>query len=122
MNKKMIWYIISVATAPVIFWVYWNSDLVCLPRAIFSSFIFGVIPLIFLLIALKQKREFWFYITKVILLIEMVVTPVIMLRRLGWEMFVEQRLLAFFTFEGFALFQLILVLVFFREFLLNTKQ
>ena len=44
-------------------------------------------------------------------------TPAIMLKRLGWEEFISERLLAFFTFEGFAVIQVVITILLLMDFL-----
>jgi hypothetical protein len=51
-----------------------------------------------------------------VLIIEVIITPVIMLRRLGWEKFFNERLLAFFTFEGIAMIQIFLTVLLLLDF------
>ena len=109
-------FLISVILAPIIFFVYWKNNLVCAPRAVFSSFLFGVIPLIFLAIGESKKSEIFYFISGGVLIFEMIVTPIIMLKRLGWEKFANDRLLAFFTFESSEIFQFIIVMILLRHF------
>lgn len=45
------------------------------------------------------------------LLFEGIITPIIMLKKLGWVKFYNDRLLAFFTFEFFIIIQIVMVLI-----------
>ncbi len=121
MKAKIYCFVAAVIVAPMVFWAYWRSDLVCLPRAIFSSALFGVVPLLALLAALKWKHEILYHLTFLVFIIEMVATPLIMLHRLGWEKFAGERLLAFFTFEGFALLEIVLVFSIYRGIYLSKR-
>lgn len=111
MKKLLNIMSVSVFSAPVIFTIYYMSALVCAPRAILSSAMFGLAPLGLTFLALRKGNEFWFHSALFILVLEMISTPVIMIGRLGWEKCVNDRLLAFFTFEGFAVLELFLVLL-----------
>ncbi|MBN1350707.1 hypothetical protein JXJ21_14920, partial [candidate division KSB1 bacterium] len=110
-----------VVCAPAIFFIYLKHDLVCAPRAIVSSAIFGVFPLVFLTIAFLKKKKAFYYFTLLVLIIEIIITPIIMLDRLGREKFFNERLLAFFTFEGIAIVQSIMVVMLLAEFLRSQK-
>ena len=111
MKKLHLVFIITVVCAPVIFLVYLKNDLVCAPRAIFSSAIFGIVPLSFSTIAFIKTKQVFYYFALFVLIIEVIITPIIMVQRLGWEKFINERLLAFFTFEGFALIQFMIVIL-----------
>ena len=108
--------LLTVVCAPVVFWIYWKNDLVCAPRAITASAIFGIVPLLFLMIGILKEKRVFFSLTLWVLVVEMLITPIIMLRRLGWEKFAGERLLAFFTFEGIAIVQIVIVLLVFKTF------
>lgn len=110
MKRLYLIFIITVICAPVIFLVYLKNDLVCAPRAILSSAIFGVAPLLFLTVAVFRNIKTCYYLALVILVIEMIITPIIMIERLGWEKFFNERLLAFFTFEGIAIIQFLIAI------------
>ena len=111
MKKNVLIFSVIVAIAPLLFLIYYNNNLVCLPRASVSSFIFGLIPLSFLIIAFYKKAKIFLYIALSVLLTECIITPIIMLKRLGWEKFYNDRLLAFFTFEFFAIIQIVIILI-----------
>lgn len=105
-----------VISAPLIFYLYLQHNLVCEFRAVISSIIFGLVPLFILFLAIIKKRIFWYYAALGVLVIEIVITPVIMLNRLGWDTFYNDRLLAFFTFEGFVVIEFILVIFMLKKF------
>ena len=109
MKKLYLIFIAIVIIAPIIFLIYLKNDLVCAPRAIVSSAIFGIVPLSFLSIAIMKKKKNFFYFSQLILIVKIIITPIIMIKRLGWEKFINERLLAFFTFEGIALIQMLIV-------------
>ncbi len=121
MNKLHLAFIFTVLFAPVLFFIYLKNNLVCAPRAIIASTIFGLVPLSFLLIALRKKKMAFFYISLCVLIIEIIITPVIMLKRLGWEKFINERLLAFFTFEGIAIVQIIIIILILLDFLKSRE-
>ena len=106
MKKLYFTYICIVICAPIIFLMYLKHDLVCAPRAIIASAIFGVIPLSLLTIAIFKKKKNFFYFSLLVLIIEIIITPIIMVKRLGPEKFINERLLAFFTFESIAIIQI----------------
>ncbi len=110
-------FIIVVVCAPIIFLIYLKSDLVCAPRAIVSSAVFGIVPLLFLTIAIFKKRKIWYYFSLLVLVLEVIITPIIMLNKLGWEKLLNERLLAFFTFEVIALIQILIVISLLMDFL-----
>ncbi len=111
MKKLYFIFLVIVIFAPLLFYVYLKNDLVCAPRAITASAIFGLVPLIFLTAAVIKRNTIYYYISLAILVIEIIITPAIMLKRLGWDKFVNERLLAFFTFEAIAIIQLIIVTI-----------
>ncbi len=111
MNRNVIIFGILVILAPLLFAVYYRFNLVCLPRAIISSFLFGFVPFVFFLIAFYKNIKGFLYVALFILIAECIMTPVIMLKRLGWEKFCNERLPAFFTFEFFIILQIVLVLI-----------
>lgn len=115
MAKRLyIAFVLIVVCAPFLFQIYWKNDLVCAPRAITASAIFGIIPLIFLTIGFLKKKAIFFYLSLFVLVVEIMITPIIMLKRLGWEKFAGERLLAFFTFEGIAIAQIVIVYLVFK--------
>lgn len=110
--KKLYFVFLSIVfLAPVLFYFYLKQDLVCAPRAITASAIFGIIPLLFLTGAILKKNVIFYHLSLFTLVIEIIITPVIMLKRLGWSELVNERLLAFFTFEGVTIIQLIIVVL-----------
>ena len=111
MKKILLVFGILVLLTPVLFLIYYKNNLVCLPRASVSSFIFGLLPFIFLIIGYYFMNKTHLYIALSILITECIVTPLIMIKRLGWEKFHNDRLLAFFTFEIIEITQTILVLI-----------
>ena len=117
MNKKSNWkklyfvFLGIVIFAPILFYFYLKRDLVCAPRAITASAIFGIVPLLFLTAAVLKKKVLFYYLSLLMLVIEIIITPIIMLKRLGWDKFVNERLLAFFTFECIAIIQIIIVVL-----------
>jgi hypothetical protein len=111
MNKNVLIFGILVILAPLIFLLYYKNNLVCLPRASVSAFVFGLVPFVLFTIGHYKKNKVMLYTAFSVLLIESIITPIIMLKRLGWEKFVNDRLLAFFTFEFFIIFQIILFLI-----------
>ena len=121
MKKLYIIFIGTVICAPIIFLIYLQNDLVCAPRAILSSAIFGLIPLIILTIAILQKKRILYYFALLVLIIEFIITPIIMINRLGWEKFINERLLAFFTFEGVILIQFVIIIFLLIDFLKSQK-
>lgn len=123
MKKLCFIYICTVICGPIIFLIYLKNNLVCAPRAIIASAIFGVVPLLFLTIAILKKKKNFYYFSLFVLIIEIVITPVIMLKRLGWDKFINERLLAFFTFEGFAIVQILIIILLLLDFIkLNEKK
>ena len=121
MKKLYLTYICIVICAPIVFLIYLKNDLVCAPRAIAASTIFGVVPLLLLTIAIFKKKRNFFYFSLFVLIIEVIITPVIMLKRLGWEKFVNERLLAFFTFEGFAMIQIFITVLLLLDFVKSQE-
>jgi hypothetical protein len=121
MNKLYLTFILTVLFAPVLFFIYLMNNLVCAPRAIIASAIFGVVPLSFLIIGIRKKILFFFYISLCTLIIEIIITPVIMLKKLGWEKFINERLLAFFTFEGIATVQIIIIILILLDFIKSKE-
>jgi uncharacterized membrane protein len=120
--KKLYYIFLSIVIlAPFLFYIYLKNDLVCAPRAITASAIFGLVPLIFLTAAIIKKTSFFYYLSSAILVIEIIITPVIMLKRLGWDKFVNERLLAFFTFEAISIIQLFIVIILLMELLKEKK-
>jgi hypothetical protein len=121
MKRLYLIFIFIVVCAPIVFAIYLKHDLVCAPRAITASAIFGAVPLLLLTIALFKKRKCFFYLSLAVLIIEVIITPVIMLRRLGWEKFFNERLLAFFTFEGIAMVQIFITMLLLCDFVKSQK-
>jgi predicted membrane protein len=121
MKKLYFTYICIVICAPFVFLFYLKHDLVCAPRAITASAIFGVVPLSLLTIAIFKKKKNFFYYSLFVLIIEIIITPAIMLKRLGWEEFINERLLAFFTFEGIAIIQTIITISLLLDFLKSQE-
>jgi hypothetical protein len=117
-NEKRLYtsFIFIVVCAPILFLFYWKNDWVCAPRAITASAIFGIVPLIFLTTGLLKEIGIFYYLALFALAGEIVITPVIMLRKLGWEKLIGERLPAFFTFEGIAIVEIAIVLLLFRIF------
>lgn len=115
MKRLYFIFIITVILAPIIFVIYLKNDLVCAPRAILSSVIFGVIPLLFLSIAVIKKKNKFYYFSQIVLIVEIIITPVIMIIKLGWEKFLNERLLAFFTFEGVAIIQFLIIVLLLQD-------
>ena len=111
MKKIYFVFLGIVIFAPILFYFYLKRDLVCAPRAITASAIFGIVPLLFLTAAVLKKKVLFYYLSLLMLVIEIIITPIIMLKRLGWDKFVNERLLAFFTFEGIAIIQIIIVVL-----------
>jgi len=119
--KKLYFVFLGIAIcAPILFYFYLKHDLVCAPRAITASAIFGVVPLFFLTVAIMKKKVIFYRLSLLTLVIEIIITPIIMLRRLGWDKLVNERLLAFFTFEGIAVIQIIIVFLLLMD-LLKSK-
>jgi hypothetical protein len=111
MKKLYFVFLGTVCFAPILFYIYLKRDLVCAPRAITASAIFGIVPLLFLTAAVLKKKVLFYYLSLLTLVIEIIITPIIMLKRLGPDKFVNERLLAFFTFEGIAIIQMIIVVL-----------
>jgi len=109
MRKLYFVFLGIVVCAPILFYFYLKYDLVCAPRAITASAIFGIVPLLFVTAAVLKKKVLCYYLSLLTLVIEIIITPIIMLKRLGPDKFVNERLLAFFTFEGIAIVQIIIV-------------
>ena len=86
-KRLYVVFLLIAIFAPVVFLIYWKNDLVCAPRAITASAIFGIVPLIFLTIGILKEKGIFFYLALFVLVVEILITPVIMLRRLGWEKF-----------------------------------
>ncbi len=106
-----------VICSPILFNIYLKNDLVCAPRAIVASALFGLVPLLFLTAAIIKGERVFYYLSLAVLVIEIIITPIIMLERLGAEKFVNERLPAFFTFEGIAAVQLVIVVLLLLDFL-----
>ena len=121
MKRLYLIFISTVICAPIIFLIYLKNDLVCAPRAILSSAIFVVIPLLFLTIAILKKKKNFYYFSLIVLIIEIIITPIIMLNRLGWAKFINERLLAFFTFESVATIQLLIIILLLKDFIKLQK-
>ena len=115
MKKLYCIFILMVICAPLVFYLYLQHDLVCEFRAVVSSSLFGLVPLLFLSLGIIKKRMLWYCLTLSVLIMEIIITPVIMLNRLGWEKFYPERLLAFFTFEGVAAIEIILVIIMLKK-------
>jgi hypothetical protein len=111
MKKLYLAFWAIVIFAPVLFNLYLNNDLVCAPRAITASAIFGLVPLLFLTLAIMKEGRIYYYLSAAVLIIEIIITPLIMLKRLGVDKFFNERLLAFFTFEGIAAAQVVIVIL-----------
>ena len=109
MKRLHLLFLGTVLGAPVVFFIYLKLDWVCAPRAIIASALFGGIPFMLVTVALWKEKGIFFYSAGTLLVVEMAITPIIMLNRLGWEKFYGERLLAFFTFEGIALLQILIV-------------
>jgi hypothetical protein len=121
MKKLHLIFICSVLFAPILFFIYLKNNLVCAPRAITASAIFGLVPLSFLIIAIRKKILAFFYVSLCALIIEIIITPVIMLKRLGWEKLINERLLAFFTFEGIATVQIFIIILILLDFIKSKE-
>ncbi|MBN1804233.1 MAG: hypothetical protein JW837_03185 [Sedimentisphaerales bacterium] len=117
MKKPYLAFFLIVICSPVLFLIYLKHDLVCAPRAITASSIFGTVPLLLLTTAIFKENLKFFYCSLFVLAIEIIITPVIMLKRLGWEKLINERLLAFFTFEGIAVIHIILTILLLSDFL-----
>ena len=111
MRKLYFVFLGIVFCAPILFYFYLKMDLVCAPRAITASAIFGVVPLLLLTAAVLKKKVVFYHLCILTLVIEIIITPVIMLKRLGPDKFVHERLLAFSTFEGIAIIQIVIVVL-----------
>ena len=111
MKKLYLAFWTIVILAPILFNLYLNNDLVCAPRAITASAVFGLVPLLFLTVAVMKEKRICYYLSAAVLILEIIITPLIMLKRLGVEKFFNERLLAFFTFEGIAAVQVIIVIL-----------
>jgi hydrogenase-4 membrane subunit HyfE len=122
MNRNVLIFGILVIAAPIIFWVYYHNNLVCLPRASVSSFMFGIVPLLLFAIAHYRNIKGLMYVALSVLFAEGVMTPIIMLKRLGWEKFANERLLAFFTFEFFIIAQMVIILIALEQIILSHKE
>jgi hypothetical protein len=121
MKKPYLAFFFIVICAPVLFLIYLKHDLVCAPRAITASSIFGTVPLLLVTIAILKENLNFFYYSLFVLAIEVIITPVIMLKRLGWEKLINERLPAFFTFEGIAVIQIILTILLLLDFLKSQE-
>ena len=109
MKKLYIAYSISVVIAPIVFWVYLASDLVCAPRAVIFEIVTGALSLGLLTLAYKSKKIVLFLLPLIVPVFVIISSPIIMVNRLGAEKFLTQRLPAYSTFEIFAIFQVILI-------------
>ena len=61
MKKGYLIFIATVICTPFIFLIYLKNDLVCAPRAIVSSVIFGVVPLLLLTVAIIKNKRIYYY-------------------------------------------------------------
>ena len=102
-------YVGIAIAAPLLMLAYLRLELVCAPRAIASESVCGVLALAFLTpAALRGSRPL--YIAALIVPVIMIpLTPVVMLSVLGWDKLVNERLLAFFTFETIAAVEIVLI-------------
>lgn len=107
MKRLLITYLLSVVMAPLFFYFYWKHGLVCEPRAVISSLLFGAVPFVAVFAASFEKRKAPLYFAAALLLIEIIVTPIIMINALGVDELMNERLIAFFTFEFFSLLQFV---------------
>ena len=117
MKRLYLVFLGIVIFAPILFYLYLEHDLVCAPRAIVASAIFGIVPLLFLTVAILKEKVIFYYLSILTLIIEIIITPIIMLKRLGPDKFFNERLLAFFTFECIAITQIVIVILLLRNLL-----
>lgn len=122
MKRNLLIFGLLVIFAPILFFIYYSNNLVCLPRASVSSFIFGLVPFIFFTIAYYKNIKVLMYIAFSVLLIECIITPIIMLKSLGWEKFYNDRLLAFFTFEFFIIAQIVIILIALEKMIISRSE
>lgn len=99
----------TAACAPLLFYAYWRSGLVCAPRAIAAASIFGVVPLALTTAGVLLRKRALLHAAVAVLVVEIIITPIIMLGRLGWDRMLHDRLAAFLTFEAIAAGQIVLV-------------
>ena len=108
-RQLYVMYLGVAVAAPLVMFVYLRLGLVCAPRAIVSESVCGVFALAFLTpAALRGSRPL--YIAALAVPVIMIpLTPVVMLNVLGWDKLVNERLLAFFTFELIAAVEIVLI-------------
>jgi hypothetical protein len=111
MKKIYMSYLVSVLIAPVVFWIYLFLDLVCAPRAVVFQVLTGTLSLSLLTLAYKSKKLVLFLLSLLVPVSVIISSPIIMVNRLGAEKFLNQRLLAYSTFEIFAIFQVIFIAI-----------
>jgi len=112
MKKLFLFYILSIIIAPIIFFIYYNLDLVCEPRAYIFEIITGGISLGLFFLAYKFKKIILFGITAIVPIYVIIIAPITMVKKLGAEKWLNERLIAFYTFELFAIMQLIIISIF----------
>lgn len=110
MSKSYITLMFIVICAPILFFVYLQNGLVCAPRAMAASSIFGAVPLALVTIAVLKNDRRFHCMALIVLAVELIITPIIMLQRLGWDKFITDRLTAFLTFEAIAVIEGLLVI------------
>lgn len=109
MKKVYKSYLISVMFAPVVFWVYLTFDLVCASRAVVFEVATGALSFGLLTLAYKSKKVVLLLLSLLVPVSVIISSPIIMVSRLGAEKFLGQRLLAYSTFEVFAILQVTLI-------------
>jgi len=108
-------YLGVAIAAPLVMFIYLRLDLVCAPRAIVSETICGALALAFLTPAVLRGSRPLYIAALIVPAIMIPLTPVIMLSVLGWDKLVNERLLAFFTFELVAVLEVTLVALMLRR-------
>ncbi len=104
-------YVGVAVAAPLVMFAYFRLGLVCAPRAIVSETICGALALAFLTPAVFRGSRPLYIAALIVPAIMIPLTPVIMLSVLGWDKLINERLLAFFTFEVIAAAELVMIIL-----------
>jgi hypothetical protein len=102
-------YLGLVLLAPLLFLVYLRFDLVCLPRAALFEAATGGASILLLTLAVRSNRPILYLLPAAVPASVILITPIVMIRRLGWEKFITERVLAYATFDLIAILQLLLI-------------
>jgi len=102
-------YLALAIAAPPLFLVYLAFDLVCLPRAAVFELVTGAVSVVLLTLAYRTHRTVLYALSGLVPVVTVVISPIVMVTRLGAEKFLHDRLLAFVTFEIIAMTQIVII-------------